>query len=304
MSDQSPPLFSAQKRERQIKRVLPAFYNKKYDFLYRLAAQSVAERLQLMKAQFKNILLFGGLGLPDLILSLGTLYPDRSVTVADTTDAVFADLPADDSLTNHQLKKGWNALPFSPNSFDLVISFMHLHTINDVPGLMIQCRHILRADGAFLAVFPGGESLSELRESLMIGEMETRGGVAQRTAPMIGLENAGALLQRADLRLPVSDYERHTLTYPDLYRLLSDLRGMALGAMLTQSGGPLRRDTLKMAETIYRQRFALRNKRLPLTLDLLHLIGWAPAAGQPQPLKPGSAENSLADALNTDEHEG
>ena len=37
--------------------------------------------------------------------------------------------------------------------------------------------------------------------------------------------------------------------------------------------------------------------RIPATVELVHLSGWAPAPGQPQPLRPGSARARLADAL-------
>jgi len=37
--------------------------------------------------------------------------------------------------------------------------------------------------------------------------------------------------------------------------------------------------------------------RVSATLRLAMLTGWAPGPGQPQPLKPGSATHSLAEAL-------
>ena len=37
------------------------------------------------------------------------------------------------------------------------------------------------------------------------------------------------------------------------------------------------------------------------TFEVLYAIGWGPADGQQKPLKPGSAQNRLADALGTDE---
>ena len=38
--------------------------------------------------------------------------------------------------------------------------------------------------------------------------------------------------------------------------------------------------------------------RIRVGFDLVFLTGWAPDASQPQPLRPGSAQMSLADALS------
>jgi hypothetical protein len=37
------------------------------------------------------------------------------------------------------------------------------------------------------------------------------------------------------------------------------------------------------------------------TVETAWLIGWAPHASQPQPLRPGSAKQRLAEALKTEE---
>ena len=41
--------------------------------------------------------------------------------------------------------------------------------------------------------------------------------------------------------------------------------------------------------------------RIPATVELIHLSGWAPSPDQPKPLRPGSASMRLADALNVPE---
>eukprot|EP00052_Salpingoeca_macrocollata_P009475 m.74690 g.74690 ORF g.74690 m.74690 type:complete len:236 (-) comp17121_c0_seq2:179-886(-) len=43
------------------------------------------------------------------------------------------------------------ALPFAPNTFDLVVSNLSLHWINDLPGTLQQVMKILKPDGVFIA---------------------------------------------------------------------------------------------------------------------------------------------------------
>jgi len=55
-----------------------------------------------------------------------------------------------------------------------------------------------------------------------------------------------------------------------------------------------------MAE-IYGERFADADARIRATFDIVWLSGWAPHESQQQPLKPGSAQRRLADALGAKE---
>ena len=48
------------------------------------------------------------------------------------------------------------ALPFAPHSFDLVVSAMDLHWVNDLPGTLIQIGRILKPDGLLLGAMLGG----------------------------------------------------------------------------------------------------------------------------------------------------
>jgi hypothetical protein len=64
---------------------------------------------------------------------------------------------------------------------------------------------------------------------------------------------------------------------------------------------PLRRATLKRMTEIYAQRFADADGKIRATFDVVWLSGWAPHASQQKPLRPGSAQARLADALGTRE---
>ena len=52
---------------------------------------------------------------------------------------------------------------------------------------------------------------------------------------------------------------------------------------------------------IYAERFADADGRIRATFEIVWLSGWAPHPSQQQPLKPGSAQARLADALGTRE---
>ncbi|WP_199580916.1 methyltransferase domain-containing protein [Bradyrhizobium sp. MOS003] len=193
---------------------------------------------------------------------------------------------------------GAEKLPFAPESLDLVVSALALQFVNDLPGVLAQIRRALKPDGLLLAAMIGGDSLTELRQAFAAAEAECEGGVSPRVAPFADLRDIGALLQRAGFALPVTDVDRVVVRYGNAFALMQDLRRMgAANVLIERRRTPSRRATLLRMAEIYAERFADADGRIRATFDIIWLSGWAPHASQQQPLKPGSAKASLADAV-------
>ena len=75
----------------------------------------------------------------------------------------------------------------------------------------------------------------------------------------------------------------------------------ATNALLARRRTPLRRATLMRMTEIYAQRFADVDGRVRATFEIVWLSGWAPHPNQQLPLKPGSAQARLAEALGSRE---
>lgn len=194
-------------------------------------------------------------------------------------------------------------LPFGAGTFDLVLSCLSLHWVNDLPGALVQIRHALRPDGLFLAALLGGETLKELRQALMEAELEIEGGASPRVSPFADLRDLGGLLQRAGFALPVADLDSLTLDYRNVFELIQDLRALGeTNAVAAQRRGASRRRTLLRAAGLYQARHGRPDGRIPASFQVLYLTGWAPHASQQQPLAPGSARSRLAAALGAEEH--
>ncbi len=194
------------------------------------------------------------------------------------------------------------ALPFAAATFDLVVSALSLQFVNDLPGVLVQIRRVLKPDGLLLAALAGGDTLTELRQSFAAAESEIEGGVSPRVAPFADVRDLGGLLQRAGFALPVTDVDRITVRYDHAFALMHDLRRMgATNALIDRRRTPLKRATLLRMAEIYAERFADADGRLRATFEIVWLLGWAPHPSQQQPLRPGSAQARLADALGTHE---
>ena len=264
-------------------------------FLVDRVAEDFADRLATVLRRFAYAL---DLGTP-------TDAVRRALAASGKVDNIIAvDVLADPASVGAGLAVAADeeALPFRDGSIDLVISAFALQHVNDLPGTLIQVRRVLMPDGLFLAALAGGDTLAELREAFAAAETEIEGGVSPRVAPFADLRDLGALLQRAGFALPVTDVDRLTVRYATPFALMQELRRMgATNTLIERRRRPLRRATLARMAQIYRERFSDPDGRIRATFEIVWLSGWAPHESQQQPLRPGSAQRRLADALGTEE---
>jgi SAM-dependent methyltransferase len=202
------------------------------------------------------------------------------------------------SVTRVKLDSDSEVLPLQPESLDLAVSALAFQFVNDLPGVLAQIRRALRPDGLLLAALPGGDTLTELRQSFAAAEAEIEGGVSPRVAPSADLRDIGHLLQRAGLALPVTDVDPVVVRYDNAFALMHDLRRMgATNILIERLRKPTRRATMLRTSEIYAQRFSDPDGRIRATFDVVWLSAWAPHESQQKPLRPGSAKASLEAAV-------
>jgi SAM-dependent methyltransferase len=281
------PLFSAAARRARLDRAAGTLRGAA--FLHERAADDLVDRLETVLRPFPRALLYGP-GAPFLAERLTEAAGVGEAVLAGESARLLTALGA-----AAPIEAVPEAFPFEDGSFDLVVSSMSLHAADDLPAALVEARRVLRPDGLLLAVFPGERTLQELRGALQAAEAEVTSRVAPRVIPMVAVKDAGALLQRAGLALPVADTDDVTVSYRDPLRLLRDLRAMGETSVLTRGAkGALRRDVLAVAMAGYPR---AEDGTSPATFQLVHLAGWSPHESQPKPLKPGSAKVSLKDAI-------
>lgn len=193
-------------------------------------------------------------------------------------------------------------LEFEPNSQDLIVHALCLHWADDPVGQLVQCRRALRPDGLFIGALFGGQTLHELRAALAEAEVATTGGLSPRILPMGEIRDLGALLARAGFALPVADSATSTVSYADATALMYDLRAMGeANALAERNRKTPPRNLFSRLNSVYSGAQGGKNGRIPATFEVITLTGWAPSADQPKPLRPGSAQTRLADALGAKE---
>jgi len=183
---------------------------------------------------------------------------------------------------------------------DLIIHALCLHSHNDPVGQLIQMQRGLRPDGLMIAVLFAGETLQELRDAFTHAEALVEGGISPRIAPMADIRGLGSLLQRAGFSIPVADTIQLNTSYETPLHLMRELRAMGeVNIMAERRKSGLRRKTLTAMLDHYHTHNALEDNRIAASFELAFLTGWHPDESQQKPLRPGSAQVSLVDFLNS-----
>ena len=254
----------------------------KHGFLFDWAQKEIENRLSIVKREFKQCLQIG---------ARAPRLSTHDVTLLDSTPSLNVDLVADEEF-----------LPVAQRSQDLIISPLSLHSVNDLPGALIQIKNALKADGLFMAALLGGETLYQLREAMQQTELNCFGGMSARISPFADMQQMGALMQRAGFALPVVDSEKIQVSYENVTKLMHDLRYMGeANALVNRSQRPLTKNYLDKLNKYYETHFTGDDGRLEATFEVIFISGWSPHDSQQKPLRPGSAEKRLSDALQSEE---
>lgn len=228
------------------------------DFLLAHAAEELAAREALLPAGPEG---------PVLTLGAGPFTPAGHIAA----DPAAARLPA----AGMRLVCEEDALPFGDGTLARIRSVMLLHGVNDLPGALVLARRALRPGGRYLAVFPAGIALPQVRAAFMEADM-AHGGVAARVGPTVDPAEGAGLLQRAGFADPVAEVVEVRARYPDLVTLAREARAMGeTGWLAARSRVPMTRGRWAAAEAAF-ARGAEADGKVTVTLELMFLSARRP----------------------------
>ena len=139
MSPNSQQVFDRSQTRRRRDRAARTYHQS--EFIKSRILDDIEDRILATKRRFP------------LALSLGGFNPETSDRLGQYCDTLIeTDLsPARLTAKNHiALAADEEWLPFRDNQFDLVISPLSLHWVNDLPGTLIQINRCLKPDGFFI----------------------------------------------------------------------------------------------------------------------------------------------------------
>ncbi|KAM4771958.1 arginine-hydroxylase NDUFAF5, mitochondrial [Rhinophrynus dorsalis] len=192
-------------------------------------------------------------------------------------------------------------IPFKENTFDLVVSSLSLHWVNDLPRAFQEIHRVLKADGVFIGAMFGGETLYELRCSLQLAEIEREGGFSPHVSPFTAVTDLGNLMGRAGFTMLTVDTDEIQVHYPGMFEVMKDLQGMGESNCSWNRRSLLHRDSMMAAAGIYQEMYGEEDGTVPATFQIYYMIGWKPHDSQAKPAKRGSATVSFGDLRRVNE---
>ena len=190
--------------------------NRQYDYLRTECAERLIDRLDDISRNFPKALEIGSYrghlldviqrrninygesirvgGIAEFIQSEnGIILPDRHHAESYVDTSIML---TDETLSNIPKK-----------NFNLVLSSLSMHWVNDLPLLFKNIQDVLLPDGAFIGCMLGGNTLQELRHCFYLAEQERKGGVSPHCSPFTRPADVSSLMQQAKFTLPTIDID-------------------------------------------------------------------------------------------------
>ena len=245
-------------------------------FLYEIALESIQTRL-FLKPSYEKALFIGMRNLPEA---------DNLINNPAIKDKIFADSSSEflNDFIGQKVVIDEEVLPFAPNSFDLVVSLLNIHTINLVPEFLSQVANILKPGGVFIGSLFGSKTLPELKTAFV--ETEIKMGLASslHVFPMTDVKEIANLAARCGFVEPVADNEVITGHYNNLNKLFSDLKNIGERNILhARSSRFLPRTFFNELEKTYSDKFSINENDgdfLPATFEIIYLTGFGQNSNQ------------------------
>ena len=241
------------------------------DFLIKRSLVDILERLDHISISFPNILNLGsrtGYGSNELSSRPNTI----KVTDTDLSPELLQLNPNKSKLIIDEEQPFFQA-----NQFDLIISILNLHLVNDLPGALIQLKNALKPNGLLIASIFGENNLPQLRNSLLKTEAKIFSGISPRTIPMVELTQLGGLLQRAGFNMPVVDLDHVEVHYKKPLDLLHDLQNMGeANIMINRNKKYVGKKFWERFCENYIADYSSNNNEIIATFEILTLTGTKP----------------------------
>ena len=234
-------------------------------FLYKRAFEDCLDRLEIVQRSFQSAFL---IGCPD------SNWPGRLRQFAQQVDAFDPGPEFAKAARGAQIVEDrFDPVP----QHDLCLAVGTLDTVNDVPKSLNAIRAALAPDSFFLGAFSGGDTLPQLRTAMRAAD-QADGIAVPHVHPRIEPAMLTTLLTAAGFANPVVDVDRVRVTYPNLGKLVADLRGMgATNILSNRSRRSLSKVALRDAFDVFSA--AGQDGRTTETFEILHFAAWTPHQG-------------------------
>ena len=197
------------------------------DFLIEHAANEIMHDIALLNITPKTILELGP--------RAGHLSRKLAMQYPDTTRHSGLDPESSALQTN----------------FDLIVSCMNFHWINEVEKHLRHIHSILTDEGKYVLNFAASGSLENLKHYLLQCELESGTGHSPHIIPFPKEEKVQTMFQQCGFKFVVVSTEKIELEYENPVKLMKDLKNMGENNALVSGIGVLPRKALEWQDNAF-----------------------------------------------------
>lgn len=231
----------------------------KADFLIKRSFEDIQEKLTEIRRDYRDVLNLGS-------KTGSNLLPGMVIESDCCVDLL------NHSTHDKKMLIDEESLSLEDNSFDLIVSVLNLHLVNNLPGCLFRIKNALRSGGVLIASIFGGENLFELRQTLVQTELELFGGVSPRMMPNIDIKQFGALAQKVGFTDVIVDSDVIKVHYKDPINLLHDIKNMGeANIMLNRNNKYVGKKFWECFAKNYRKSFACSELEVEASFEVITL---------------------------------
>lgn len=245
------------------------------------------ERLQFIRLNPETILDLGT-GTGFLLPKLRATFPHALITAVDVSKASLSQAKKSYQRFDVDFTQAdAHELPFTENSFDLIISNLMLPWSPDMMATFAACLCALKKGGLFIFTTVGIDTLKELRQAF------SQVDALDHVNTFYDMHDIGDGLAQVGFADPVVDMEYLTVTYKNLPRLFSDLKNTGSHIMPAQSQQGLysKHKWKKMCEAY--EQFKTRAGLYPATIEIIYGHAFKPQRAAQRPDASGAISISI-----------
>lgn len=247
--------------------------------LQREIGNRILERLELVKLQPDTILDIGS-GTGVCTYALGQRYKKSRIIAFDLAPNMLKQ-----ARRRHNWLQQWinkrdficgdaEHLPFADNSIDLIFSNATIQWCEDLDHTFEEFNRVLKPGGLLMFSTFGPDTLKELRHSWIAADSLNNAEPPAHVHDFIDMHDIGDAMLRSGLADPVMDVENFTLTYPDVYQLMRELKTLGAHNVANE-----RRHTLtgksRLKNMIAAYEKLRSDGKLPVTYEVVYGHAWA-----------------------------
>jgi len=262
----------------ETKKIAAAFHQRAADYDQHIAVQkrvvdNLVKHVRSYPGLLPNSILDVGSGTGSLLRRLHSLWPDASLSGLDL--AYNMCLRSAEKLGESCLVVNGDAefLPFSDESYDLVVSTSALQWARNLSRVLSELRRVMKPGASLSIAFFCEGTLCELQRCLLeaTGNRDCNIQHGSRLHKFWSINDVNAILAEMDFERVVVNCETEIDWYDDLHSLLRSIKNIGAGTVSGGAGGGLGwRGVINETSRLYREYYGENNK-IPVTYKVLYL---------------------------------